>query len=123
GLLPRFIVRARALNQGAQLRRWRTGVELRWRDARALVRADVGERRIEIAVTGEHVDRRRLLGLVRADFEELHTSIAKLDASEEVGWCGAWLSHSELQAFNRAGTTAVPKLIKGEIVNVDVSAL
>jgi internalin A len=123
GLLPRFIVRARALNQGAQLRRWRTGVELRWRDARALVRADVGERRIEIAVAGEHVDRRRLLGLVRADFEELHTSIAKLEASEEVGWCGAWLSHSELQAFNRAGTTAVPKLIKGEIVNVDVSAL
>lgn len=123
GLLPRFIVRERALNQGAQLRRWRTGVELRLRDARALVRADVGERRIEIAVTGERVDRRRLLGVVRADFEELHTSIAKLEVSEEVGWCGAWLSHSELQAFNRAGATAVPRLINGEIVNVDVSAL
>lgn len=123
GLLPRFIVRTRALNQGAQLRRWRTGVELRMGDARALVRADVGERRIEIAVTGEHVDRRRLLGVVRADFEELHASIAKLEVSEEVGCREAWLSYSELQAFKRAGEINLPRLINGEIVNVDVFAV
>jgi len=122
GLLPRFIVRTRALNQGPKLRRWRTGVELSMRDARALVRADVGERRIEIAVTGEQVERRRLLGVVRADFKELHTSIAKLKVSEEVGWCGAWLSYSELQAFKQAGQTVV-RLINGEIVNVDVLTL
>jgi len=121
GLLPRFIVRTRALNQGAQ--RWRTGVELRMRDARALVRADGGERRIEIAVTGEHVDRRRLLGVVRADFEALHTSIAKLEVSEEVGYCGAWLSYSELQAFKRDGKRDLQRLINGEIMNVDVPAL
>jgi internalin A len=76
GLLPRFIVRTHSLSAG--LPRWRTGVVLAFEGNRALVKADVQDKRVFIAVSGPATGRRRLLTIIRSDFERIHADISKL---------------------------------------------
>lgn len=73
GLLPRFIVRTHSLSAG--LPRWRTGVILAFEGNRALVKADVQDKRVFIAVSGPAAGRRRLLAVIRSDFERIHADI------------------------------------------------
>ena len=82
GLLPRFIVRTHTLSEGCA--RWRHGVELRQGKAKALVRADVQEKRVTIAVRGPGRQPRDLLAVIRQQFEEIHTGIKGLFALEKV---------------------------------------
>ncbi|WP_169617268.1 COR domain-containing protein [Nodosilinea sp. P-1105] len=72
GLLPRFIVRTHVLSQH-QLR-WRTGVILTFEGNRALVKADPQDRCVAISVDGPMASRRRLLAVIRSDFERIHRS-------------------------------------------------
>src|SRR5207247_4195411 len=76
GLLPRFIVRTHALSEGQP--RWRTGVVLAFEGSRALVKADVQEKKVFICVRGPVAGRRRLLAVIRSDCEHIHRSIEKL---------------------------------------------
>mgnify|MGYP006292242467 CR=1 FL=1 len=72
GLLPRFIVRTHVLSEH-QLR-WRTGVILNFEGNRALVEADPQDKCISISVKGPMASRRRLLAVIRSDFERIHSS-------------------------------------------------
>ncbi|WP_397193101.1 COR domain-containing protein [Nodosilinea sp. FACHB-141] len=72
GLLPRFIVRTHVLIEH-QLR-WRTGVILTFEGNRALVKADPQDRCVSISVDGLGASRRRLLAVIRSDFERIHRS-------------------------------------------------
>ncbi|MGF1519117.1 MAG: COR domain-containing protein [Nodosilinea sp.] len=72
GLLPRFIVRTHVLSEH-QLR-WRTGVILHFEGNRALVKADPQDRCVSISVDGPGASRRRLLAVIRSDFERIHRS-------------------------------------------------
>jgi internalin A len=72
GLLPRFIVRTHVLSEH-QLR-WRTGVILHFEGNRALVKADPQDRCVSISVAGPGASRRRLLAVIRSDFERIHRS-------------------------------------------------
>lgn len=72
GLLPRFIVRTHVLSEH-QLR-WRTGVILTFEGNRALVKADPQDRCVSISVDGPTASRRRLLAVIRSDFERIHRS-------------------------------------------------
>lgn len=72
GLLPRFIVRTHVLSEH-QLR-WRTGVILNFEGNRALVKADPQDRCVSISVDGPMASRRRLLAVIRSDFERIHRS-------------------------------------------------
>ncbi|MGF1569427.1 MAG: COR domain-containing protein [Nodosilinea sp.] len=72
GLLPRFIVRTHVLSEH-QLR-WRTGVILNFEGNRALVKADPQDRCVSISVDGPGASRRRLLAVIRSDFERIHRS-------------------------------------------------
>ncbi len=72
GLLPRFIVRTHVLSEH-QLR-WRTGVILNFEGNRALVKADPQDRCVSISVAGPGASRRRLLAVIRSDFERIHRS-------------------------------------------------
>lgn len=72
GMVPRFIVRTYILSTGEA--RWRTGVILRFEGNRALVSADLQERRIRVAVDGPSQSRRRLLAVIRTHFEAIHSS-------------------------------------------------
>ena len=82
GLLPRFITRTYPLSEGQP--RWVNGVILEENGCRALVRADQAERLITVAVTGKLTERRRLLGLIRADFQRIHGDIEGLNPKEEI---------------------------------------
>lgn len=124
GLLPRFTVRSRALNKN--LPRWRTGVVLAWDGNRAVVKADVQDRRVNIAITGPQDGRRRLLAVIRADLEHIHGSIAKLQATEQVpvpGHPGLVIAYTKLQAFEAKGIEEFAEEHEGEVMTLRVTDL
>jgi internalin A len=75
-------VRTHPLSEGKA--RWRTGVVLKFEDNRALVKADVHDRKIFISVTGPATGRRRLLAVIRSDFERIHMNFRKLEPEEKI---------------------------------------
>ncbi|MBW4473355.1 MAG: leucine-rich repeat domain-containing protein [Stenomitos rutilans HA7619-LM2] len=72
GLLPRFIVRTHVLSTPQD--RWRTGVMLTLEGNRALVKADRVDRCVTISINGTLNSRRRLLAVIRYDFDRIHSS-------------------------------------------------
>jgi internalin A len=124
GLLPRFIVRSRALNKN--LPRWRSGVVLEWDGNRAIVTADVQDKRVSIAVIGPFAGRRRLLAVIRADMEHIHRSIVKLLAMQQVpvpGHPGLVVSYKKLQTFEVKGVTQFFEEYREDVVTLDVADL
>jgi len=107
GLLPRFVARTYPLSETGDgdarhaLPRWRGGVVLADGDARALVRVDTEERRIDVTATGPATARLELLGVIRADFRTIHDDIRGLGAIEEMeveGSPGHYVPESTLRA-------------------------
>jgi internalin A len=124
GLLPRFIVRSRALNQGQPC--WRTGAVLAFEGNHAVVKADIQDRKVSIAVIGDPAGRRRLLAVIRSDFEHIHRSIARLQAKEMVpvpGHPGVSVPYADLQTMEAEGFNEFPQVIGNKIVKLDVKAL
>jgi internalin A len=124
GLLPRFIVRSRALNKN--LPRWRTGVVLAWDGNRAVVKADVQDRRVSIAITGPLAGRRRLLAVIRADLEHIHRSIVKLQATEQVpvpGQAGLVIAYKKLETFEIRGITEFVEEHEGQVLTLNVQEM
>jgi internalin A len=74
GLLPRFIVRTHTLSKGQP--RWRTGVILEFDGDTALIRADIQDKKVYISVKGSSSSRRRLLAIIRSDFERIHSDFS-----------------------------------------------
>jgi internalin A len=108
GLLPRFIVRSRALNRAQA--RWRTGVILEWERNSAVVKADPQDRHVSISVIGPVDGRRRLLSVLRADLEHIHRSIPKLQARGQLpvpghgDWPWNTRSYLSLRAREKSNT-------------------
>jgi len=124
GLLPRFIVRTHNLSTG--LSRWRTGVILAFEGNRALVKADVQDKRIFIAVTGPTAGRRRLLAVIRSDLERIHADISKLKPEAFVpvpGNPGESVPYDDLLVMEREGERKFKKPINGRLVEIDVLEL
>jgi len=124
GLLPRFIVRSRALNKN--LPRWRTGLVLAWDGNHAVVKADVQDRRVSIAITGPLAGRRRLLAVIRADMEHIHRSIAKLQATEQVPvprQAGLVVDYATLLALEAEGEVDLRLVHRGRMVRVKIADL
>jgi len=124
GLLPRFIVRSRSMNRGQQ--RWRSGAVLAWEDNRAVVKADVQERRVYVSVTGPADGQRRLLTVIRADMKEIHGSISKLQVIEEIrvpGYTGLLVPYQDLLVFEAEKRTHYDLPHRGRVVSLDVAAL
>jgi len=124
GLLPRLVVRSRVLNQDQP--RWRTGVVLQWEYNTAVVKADMQDRRISIAVVGPLPGRRRLLGVIRADFEHIHASIPKLQARDQVpvpGHPGLAVEYETLRVMENEGEEEMKLVHNSRVVRVKVSDL
>jgi internalin A len=124
GLLPRFIVRSRALNKNQP--RWRTGVVLEWEGNRAAVKADAQDRGVSIAVAGPTRGRLRLLTVIRADFDQIHGSIAKLQAKAQVPipeYSGLAVPYDDLLVYEEAKESEIPLVYNGKVVKVKVSGL
>jgi internalin A len=124
GLLPRFIVRTYVLSD--ETRRWRTGVILRLEENLALVRADMQERRVFINIKGPVAGRRRLLSVIRANFDHIHDSIRNLKPAEMVSLPGHpshLILYDELLALEMRGKEEFEKVIDGELVTLSVQDL
>ena len=82
GLLPRFI--SRAYTRVVDDLRWRTGVIVTWAGAKALVRADMDAKRVEIRLHGSSADMQEALVWVRGHFNEIHGNFKNLNPQEYV---------------------------------------
>jgi len=122
GLLPRFITRTHTMSEPSE--RWRTGVVLRWEGCRALVKADKQERQVLVRVLGEPEKRRRLLAVIRGNFDQIHAEMKEFKPTEWLaleGHPGVWLSVQELEIFEQQEISSVPKTLGREVVEVEVS--
>ena len=81
-VITRFIVRMnQKIDDGLV---WRTGVVLKIGENKALVKADIEDRKITIAIEGLEHTRRDALSAIRYELGEIHGSIKGLDAQKRV---------------------------------------
>ncbi len=116
-VITRFIVRAHDWIDGDLV--WRWGVVLVKDENRALVRASVPDRRIEIRVIGRENTRRDFLSLIRGHFDAIHKTFqhgGRGDSSFDIRayvlpskYPGLRLDFDELLAFERDGFHRIPK--------------
>jgi len=126
GILPRFIVRSHTLSRGQN--RWRTGVILVYEGCHALVKAEVGDRRVVVRVLGGDAEsRRRLLAIIRYDFDRINGEFKeRLEVQSRVPLQDhpeTAIDYSKLAAFERAGVMNFPEVIGNDVVSIDVLKL
>jgi internalin A len=80
-IISRFIVR---MNAFVHKTVWRSGVVLKSSGNTALVKADSEDRKIYIWVNGDENTRRDFLSAIRMEFDAIHKTIAKIEATEKV---------------------------------------
>lgn len=118
GLLPRFIVRTHHLSQ--PMGRWKSGVILEDKDSRcrALVRAESTERQIRVHIDGPKASRRELLGIVRYNFQVIHSDyeFKPIDLVYPAGAPEKPLHLTELEALARSGATSMPVVLPDNTV-------
>ena len=81
-VITRFIVRMNQKIEDSLV--WRTGVVLKIGENIALVKADIEDRKITIAIDGLEHTRRDALSAIRYQLDEIHGSIKGLDAQKRV---------------------------------------
>lgn len=123
GLVPRFIVRSHV--HSTDQPRWRNGALLRWEQNHALVQSDSAGRAVRIFVTGPAEGRRRLLAVIRSDFEHIHrsyrftvTSLVPVDGHPDLA-----VEYDKLLAAEHVGMTSFPEYAHGQFVDIDVRAM
>ncbi len=124
GLLPRFIIRSRAQNK--DLPRWRTGAVLTFEGNQALVKADLEDRVVSISVIGNPAGRRRLLSVIRSDFECIHHSIAHLKVEEKIpvpGHPEVEIEYETLRVLEEAGETEHKIVVDSKLLRLNVEEL
>jgi len=124
GLLPRFIVRTHALSEGLQ--RWRTGVIVKFEGCLGLVKADVHDRKVFILVSGPSANRRRLLAVIRSDFEHIHRDIRHLQPTEMVPVARhpeLVVPYKKLQVMEKSGVRRFIEVFGDKVIELDVQDL
>lgn len=124
GLMPRFITRTHTMSEPAD--RWRTGVVLRWEGCRALVEADKQERQVVVRVTGEAEARRRLVAVIRENFDHIHAEMKEFKPTEWVALVeepDRWVPFSKLETFARNHEASFREDVGDRLVTVDVEQL
>jgi internalin A len=124
GLLPRFIVRTHALSERRS--QWRTGVILMFEGNHALVKADVQDKKVFIHVSGTASGRRRLMAIIRSEFERIHRDIRNLQPQEMVpvpGHPDSVVAYKELVVREQQGEANFTKVIGDEVVSLSVQEL
>ncbi|NEZ68037.1 TIR domain-containing protein [Leptolyngbyaceae cyanobacterium CCMR0082] len=123
GLLPRFIVRSHILSR--DLSRWRTGVILEKEGNLALVKADIQARKVIISIMGPVASRRRLLAIIRSDFEHIHSSF-KFQVEEMVPTPhdpNVLIAYSDLSVMEQNGLYTFPKVFGNDVLELNVQEL
>ena len=124
GLLPRFIVRTHARSEG--LPRWRMGVILQFEGNRAFAKADPAEKKVVISVAGPASGRRRLLAIIRSNFDDIHRDIPMLRPQEMVpvpGHPTVVVSYKKLSVLEEKGIVELQEVIGDDVLNLNVRDL
>jgi len=124
GLLPRFIVRTHSLSE--ELPRWRTGVIMQFEGCRALVKADVQDQKVFISVAGPFASRRRLLAVIRSDFERIHRDIRNLLPDEIVsvpGYANLVVPYKKLLVLEEKRIARFTEVAGNDVTVLDVQEL
>jgi internalin A len=101
-------------------------VVLEFEGNRALVKADVHDRKTFISVTGPAAGRHRLLAVIRSDLEGIHADIKKLQVAEMVPVPGrpeARVPYATLRALEQNGIRKFIGVFGGDVVELDVQDL
>ncbi|MEK6260647.1 MAG: COR domain-containing protein [Planctomycetota bacterium] len=124
GLLPRFIVRTHVLSEKD---RWKTGVILFFEGNTALVKADPQEKTIRILINGPPAGRRRMLAMIRQDFDGIHRDIPNLKPDELVSFPShpqLTVSFAKLEVlFDKNPDRQIDDVVDGEVVTATVREL
>lgn len=125
GVLPRFITRTHHLSD--ETPRWRSGVILQFEGCRALVRADAVDKKVVISIDGNNAEsRRRLLAVVRTEFERIHREIKNLEPREMVPLPGLpeeMEPYNNLLVIEAQGMKDFPKVVGAEVRTYKISNL
>jgi len=122
GLVPRFITRTHTLSEG--LPRWLNGTLLELGQARAVVRADVTDRRITATILGPEVDRQRLAGTIQTEMRSLNEEIRGLDPLEELQLQQApevWLPVTGLEEAEKLNSPDTSMLTPKGLVKINAT--
>lgn len=124
-IITRFIVRMnQKIDDGLV---WRTGVVLKIGENKALVKADIEDRKITIAIDGVEHTRRDALSAIRYQLDEIHNSIKGLDVQKRVPIPEAPnaepLDYDYLLQLERDGFEEHPVKNGGRLVKVNVRKL
>jgi len=123
GLIPRFIVRTHVLSKPSL--RWRSGVILDFEGDRALVKADPQDKHITISIAGSADSSRRLLAIIRSDFDRIHSSF-KFKPEQLVpvpGHPAVTLRYEDLILREESGQDTFSEVVDGKLVELKVQAL
>ena len=124
-IITRFIVRMnQKIDDGLV---WRTGVLLKIGENKALVNADIEDRRITIAIDGLEHTRRDALSAIRYQLDDIHRSIQRLNPEKRVPIPGAInvepLQYEYLLQLERDGVDTLPVRDGNRLVRVNVREL
>lgn len=121
-VITRFIVRMNQFIYEEKV--WRSGVVLKNGKNTALVKADAGDKKIYILVSGTENTRRDFLSAIRSQFSAIHDTIAKLEVREKVPVFGQdkiLVDYAHLLNLEKLGeTTYIPE---GFTQRVDIHKL
>ena len=123
GLLPRFIVRTNVLSRDQP--RWRTGVILQFEGNQALVQADMQAKKVLIHVHGPVSSRRRLLVVIRSDFEHIHQNFT-FTPQEMIpvpGHPGLVVPYEKLVVLESEGVNSFPEVTSRKAIALNVQEL
>lgn len=124
-VITRFIVRMnQKIDDGFV---WRTGVTLKIGENKALVKGDIEDRKITIAIDGVEHTRRDALSAIRFQLDEIHGSIKGLDAQKRVPIPDAPnaepLEYDYLLMLEREGQEVYLAKDKNRLVKVNIRQL
>jgi internalin A len=124
-VITRFIVRMNQKIEDGLV--WRTGVLLKIGDNTTLVKADIEDRKITIAIDGQEHTRRDALSAIRYQLDEIHASIKGLDAQKRVPISDAPnaepLEYDYLLMLEREGQEVYLAKDKNRLVKVSIRQL
>lgn len=121
-IITRFIVRMNAFIHKNTI--WRSGVVLKREDNTALVKADIEDKKIYIWVSGNLATRKEFLAVIRAEFDAIHKTIAKIEAIEKVPLPdapeAAPIDLEFLQRLASEGRDSLPVQVGNQIIDLIV---
>jgi internalin A len=123
GLLPRFIVRT--YSHSTSQPRWRTGVILSFEGDTALVKADIQDKKVYILVKGSSSGRRRLLAVIRSDFERIHSdfSFTPQEIVPVPNHPEVLISYKKLRIMEKNNIPTIQEVIDEDVLNLNVAEL